>query len=176
MFGAAMGIEILCITAAEIGLNIGLFLFGYHAVGIVLSYITGYSLACFTTFITILGRTKTGQKIDSCCTVLEQQANRRFTSNLMLTFRNFALGLYKLSNLSNQSDLKNILKTSIVILITAESACILTAETVDLIFYKHFFLLAIILGLLVGSFTLVGIEAYKKIRAGVTNLKFDCRK
>jgi hypothetical protein len=114
MFGAAMGIEILCITAAEIGLNIGLFLFGYHAVGIALSYITGYSLAGFTTFITILGRIKTGQKIDSCCTVLEQQANKRFTSNLMLTFRNFALGLYNLSNLSNQSDLKIYLKQALL--------------------------------------------------------------
>jgi hypothetical protein len=176
MFAAALGIEILCITSAEIGLNSGLNLFGYHTVGIALSYITGYSLAVFTTFMTILGRSKPGQKIDSCCSVLEQQADKRFTSNLILTFRNFGSGLSKLPYLSRQPDLQNLFKTSIIILITAESACILTAETVDLIFYKQSVLLSSILGLFVGSFTVVGIEAYKKIRSNVINLKFNCKK
>jgi hypothetical protein len=175
LFPAAIGIEILCITAAETGLNIGLYLFGYHAVGIALSYVTGYSLAALTTFIAILGRTRYGHNIDSCCSVLEQQANNGFTSNLILTFRNFASGLSKLSNLSSQPDLKNILKASIIILTTAESACILTAETIDLIFYKQSFLLASILGLFVGSFTLVGIEAYKKIRSNDINQKSKSR-
>jgi hypothetical protein len=163
MFAAALGIEILCIMAAEIGLNSGLNLFGYHPVGIALSYITGYSLAGFTTFMAILGRSKPGQKIDSCCSVLEQQADKGFTSNLILTFRNFGSGLSKLPYLSRQPDLQNLVKTSVIILITAESACILTAETVDLLFYKQSVLLSSILGLLVGSFTVVGIEAYKKI-------------
>ena len=35
-------------------------------------------------------------------------------------------------------NLKNMLQTSIVIFITAETACILTAETVDLLLYKLF--------------------------------------
>jgi len=175
MFAAAMGIEILCITAAEIGLNIGLFLFGYHAVGIGLSYITGYSFAGFTTFVTILGRTKPGQRIDSCCSVLEQQADKGFASNLILTFRNFGSGLLRLYHLSKYPDLKGIIKTSIIILITAESACILTAETADLIFYKQSVVLSSILGLFVGSFTVVGIEAYKKIRSSAIDLKFNCR-
>jgi hypothetical protein len=176
MFAAAMGIEILCITAAEIGLNIGLFFFGYHAIGIALSYMTGYSLAAFATFITILGRTRPGQKIDSCCSVLEQQADKGFGSNLILTIRNFGSGLSILFHLSEYADLKDIIKTSIIILITAESACILTAETVDLIFYKKSVFLSSIFGLFVGSFTVVAIEAYKKIRIGVTNLKFNCRR
>ncbi|HMG39618.1 MAG TPA: hypothetical protein VK566_10610, partial [Nitrososphaeraceae archaeon] len=60
-------------------------------------------------------------------------------------------------------------------LITAESACILTAETADLIFYKQSVLLSSILGLFVGSFTVVGIEAYKKIRSSAIDLKFNCR-
>jgi hypothetical protein len=171
MFAAALGIEILCITAAEIGLNTGLFLFGYHAEVIAISYITGYSLAAFTTFMTILGRIKPGQKIDSCCSVLEQQADKGFISNLIITFKNFGTGLSKLPYLSNHPDLKSIIKTSVMILVTAETACILSAETIDLIFYKQSVLLSSILGLLVGSFTVVGIEAYKKVRPTCTNVK-----
>jgi hypothetical protein len=56
------------------------------------------------------------------------------------------------------------LKTSLVILITAESVCILTAETVDLIFYKYSILLSIPLALLAGAFTVVVPEAYRKTR------------
>ena len=60
--------------------------------------------------------------------------------------------------------MKTILKTSLVILITAESACILTAETVDLIFYKYSVALSIPLALLAGAFTVVAPEAYRKTR------------
>jgi hypothetical protein len=171
MFAAALGIEFLCITAAEIGLNGGLYLFGYNAQGIALSYITGYSLAAFTTFMTILGRIKPRHRIDSCCSVLEQQADKGFISNLIITFRNFGSGLSKLPYLSNRRDLRNVIKTSLIILITAETACILSSETVDLIFYKQSVLLSSILGLLVGSFTVVGIEAYKKVRPTCTNVR-----
>jgi hypothetical protein len=34
LYGAALGIEILCIAAAEIGENSGLYLFGFNLVGI----------------------------------------------------------------------------------------------------------------------------------------------
>jgi hypothetical protein len=40
--------------------------------------------------------------------------------------------------------------------------CILTAETVDLIFYKYSILLSILLALLAGAFTVVAPEAYRK--------------
>ena len=67
-FPAALGIEILCIMAAEIGENIGLYTFGFNLFGITLAYIIGYALAGFTTFMTILGRyTDTRIKIESCC-------------------------------------------------------------------------------------------------------------
>jgi hypothetical protein len=66
--------------------------------------------------------------------------------------------------LYKQNNLKTILKTSLVILITAESVCILTAETVDLIFYKYSVLLSIPLALLAGAFTVVVPEAYRKTR------------
>jgi hypothetical protein len=60
--------------------------------------------------------------------------------------------------------LKQILRTSFIILVTAESACILTAETIDLIFYKYSIFLSIPLALLAGSFTVVVPEAYKKMK------------
>jgi hypothetical protein len=54
------------------------------------------------------------------------------------------------------------MKTSLVILITVESVCILTAETIDLIFYKYSILLSIPLALLVGAFIVVVPETCKK--------------
>jgi hypothetical protein len=56
------------------------------------------------------------------------------------------------------------LKTSIVILVTTETTCIITAETVDLIFYKQAFYLSIPLALLAGAFTVVAPEAYRKMK------------
>ncbi|MGA9935114.1 MAG: hypothetical protein WBP83_08320 [Nitrososphaeraceae archaeon] len=47
LYAAALGIEILCIAAAEIGENTGLFLFGFNTGGIVIAYVMGYTLAGF---------------------------------------------------------------------------------------------------------------------------------
>jgi hypothetical protein len=69
----------------------------------------------------------------SCCSVLEQDSQREFVANLKTTFKNFAVGIKKLPYLYKQQNLKPILKTSLVILITAESVCILTAESVGLV-------------------------------------------
>ena len=163
-FAAALGIEILCISAAEIGQNTIFYFFGYHLQGIVLGYIAGYAAAGFTTFMSILGRYDLNTKIDSCCSVLEQQSIKGFLPNLIITFKNFGIGIFKLSSLHRQSNIKYILKASLVILITAETACILTAETVDLIFYKQSILLSIPLALLAGSLAVVLPEAYKKTK------------
>ncbi len=166
LYAAALGIEILCIAAAEIGENIGLYLFGFNIVGVPIAYAMGYALAGFTTFATILGRYNYGanDKIDSCCSVLEQGVGRGFISNLKTTFRNFAAGIAKLPQLHRQPNLKYVLKTSTYVLVTAESACILTAETVDLIFYQYSILLSIPLALLAGAFTVVAPEAYRKFK------------
>ncbi|HEY8140294.1 MAG TPA: hypothetical protein VIE86_04355 [Nitrososphaera sp.] len=167
LYAAALGIEILCIAAAEIGENTGLFLFGFNLVGIPIAYAMGYALAGFTTFATILGRYNYGSndKIDSCCSVLEQGAGSGFIPNLKTTFRNFGVGITKLSQLHRQANLKYILKSSACILVTAETACILTAETVDLIFYQYSILLSVPLALLAGAFTVVAPEAYRKLKA-----------
>jgi hypothetical protein len=168
LYAAALGIEILCIAAAEIGENTALYLFGFNLVGIPIAYAMGYALAGFTTFATILGRYNyygsSRKKIDSCCSVLDQSAGSGFLSNLRTMFRNFAVGIAKMPQLYRQPNLKYIMKTSLYILITAESACILTAETVDLIFYQYSILLSIPLALLAGAFAVAAPEAYRKIR------------
>lgn len=167
IYAAALGIEVLCIAAAEIGENTSLYLYGFNPLGIVIAYSLGYVLAGFTTFVTILGRYDYGstkQTMCSCCSVLEQDSQKGFISNLKTTFKNFAVGIKKLPYLYKQENLKTILKTSLVILITAESVCILTAETVDLIFYKYSILLSIPMALLAGAFAVVVPEAYRKTR------------
>jgi hypothetical protein len=165
IYAAAIGIEILCIAAAEIGENTALYLFGFSPPGIAIAYSLGYALAGFTTFATIVGRYDYGSPNGttcSCCSLLEQASQKGFISNLKTTFKNFAVGIKKLPYLYKQQNLKTVLKTSLVILITAESVCILTAETVDLIFYKYSIMLSIPLALLAGAFTIAAPEAYRK--------------
>jgi hypothetical protein len=122
LHAAALGIEILCITAAKIGENTGLYLFGFNLVGIPIAYAMGYALAGFTTFAAILGRynyASNNGKIDSCCSVLEQGAGSGFIPNLKTTFKNFVIGITKLPHLHKQPNLNFILKSSAYILVTA---------------------------------------------------------
>lgn len=70
--------------------------------------------------------------------------------------------------------MKYILKTSMIVLITAESACILTAETVTLLFYQYSMFLAIPLTLLIGTFTLTIVETFRKIKN--KNKELDCNR
>jgi hypothetical protein len=88
-----------------------------------------------------------------------------FTTNLRTTFANFNTGFKKLPYLYKQPSLKKILKTSLVILITAESAYVLTAETVDIIFYNYSILLSVPLALVAGAFTVGAPQAYRKSKS-----------
>jgi hypothetical protein len=157
-----------------------LYLFGFNAGGIIIAYVMGYALAGFTTFIAILGRYGDAHQsekgigvceLDSCCSGLEQDSTLAFVSNVKKTFVNFALGFRRLFKIRNQRGLKRPLKSSLFIMMTAESACILTAETVDLIFYQHSILLSVPLALLAGAFTVVAPTAYRKARQSNTNTK-----
>jgi hypothetical protein len=76
LFAAALGIEILCIAAAEIGENTGLYLFGSDLAEIPIAYAMRYVLAGFIIFATILGRYNYSSygNIDSCFSVLAQGA------------------------------------------------------------------------------------------------------
>jgi hypothetical protein len=95
--------------------------------------------------------------------VLEQD-DKAFLANLLITLKNFSRGVKKVRQLYEQPNQKTMLRTSIIILVTAETACILTAETVDLIFYRHTLFLSIPLALLTGAFTVVAHEAYNKTK------------
>jgi hypothetical protein len=163
LYAAALGIEILCITAAEIGENTGLYIFGLNPIGISIAFAMGYSFAGFTTFVAILGRYNNNEKIDSCCSVLEHNAQKGFLINLISTFKDFAIGLKRIPKLYRLQNRNQILKSSAYILVTAESACILTAEVVDLILYKHSFLLGVSLALVAGAFAVAAPQAYKMI-------------
>jgi hypothetical protein len=168
IYTVALGIEILCIAAAEIGENTSFFLFGYRThVGIVMGYLFGYSLSSFTTFATILGRynySSNNEILCGCCSVLEQGANKGLIPNLVLTLRTFIIGVKKMPQLYKEPNLKHLVKTSIVMFISAESACIVTALTIDWLFYRHSLFLSIPLALFIGAFTVVAPVAYKKAK------------
>ncbi len=179
VFVAALGIEILCIISAEIGENIGLSIFGFNPWGIVIAYFLGFVIAGFSTFMTILGRLDFNddgniKKTQGCCSFLEGNSNKGFLFNLKFTFLNFGKGLTQFIQHRNNPQMKSIIKTSIVILITAESACILTAETVTLVFYQYSMFLAIPLALLIGTFTLTLVESGRKIRK-TSDTDSDCK-
>lgn len=166
LYVAALGIEILCISAAEVGENLGLYSFGFNPAGIAIAYVMGYALAGLATFLTILGRYDDSKMMTAigCCSVLEQGARKGFVANLSGTIRDFGIGIVKLRHLYRQPNLKHVLKSSVIILVTAESACILAAETAGIIFYQYSLLLSVPLALLAGAFTVVAPEAYRKMK------------
>jgi hypothetical protein len=58
-------------------------------------------------------------------------------------------------------------------LVTAESACIITAETVDLFLYKYSKLLSVPLSLIAGAFTVVALEAYRRTKRAMEFIQND---
>lgn len=148
------------------GQNSGFFLFGYkNAFGITMSYVMGYGLAGFTTFATILGRYNLEKVVDGCCSVLENESSKGFIFNFKATFNNFVIGVKKIPQIYKLEDFRKIMKTSLYVLITGESVCILTAETVNLAFFRHALWLSIPLSLFAGAFAITAIEAYRKIKS-----------
>ncbi|MDE1765301.1 MAG: hypothetical protein KGI27_03385 [Thaumarchaeota archaeon] len=168
MYASALAIEILCIMSAEIGQNSSFFLFGYKSpFGVAMSYILGYGLAGFTTFVTILGRYNLERVMDGCCSVLENE-NDGFVSSLKITLKNFAIGIEKIPQIYKMPDFRQIMRSGLCVLITGESVCILTAETVNLAFFRHALWLSIPLSLLAGAFAITIMEAYRKTKTQTT--------
>jgi hypothetical protein len=98
--------------------------------------------------------------------VLESASRKGFYPNFAGTLRDFAAGAKKLTRLHREPQLKSIMRASVMILVAAESACILVAETVGVVLYQYSILVALPLALLAGAFTIVAPLAYKKARAG----------
>jgi hypothetical protein len=147
--------------SAEIGQNTGLFLFGFqNPLGIAVSYVMGYGLAGFSTFATIFGRLNFDACVDGCCSALEQKGG--FVSSLKSSFRNFATGIRKIPTLRGHSDFEYIMRASLYVLVASESICILTAETVNLAFFRHALWISIPLSILAGALAITVVEAYRK--------------
>jgi hypothetical protein len=171
MLPAALGIEILCISSAEIGGNIGLYFFGYSLSGIGLSYLLVYALAGFVTFAAILGR-RTSSKMVACdCSILESHPGLSFGSSFKATLAGFGRGLKKMVQLHKERDVGSIIKTSLVILVTAESGCILTAATVDFLLYQYSLLISVPLSLFAGTIAVAVPQALKKAKLDKQNPK-----
>jgi hypothetical protein len=90
--------------------------------------------------------------------------NQTFSGYIHSLAYDFGIGVKKMTRLHKQSNVKSILWTTIVILVTAETACILTAETIDLIFYRQSLFISIPLSLLAGAFAVAVPEAYKRTK------------
>lgn len=172
---AALGIEILCISAAEIGGNAGLYMFGYNPSGIVLSYMLVYALAGFATFAAILGRqatlgggssplTAAAARCD-CCSILESRPGLSFASALKATLASFGRGVRRMGRLHREPGVGGLVKTGLVILVTAESGCILTAATVDFVLYQYSLFVSVPLSLLAGTMAVAAPQALKLARA-----------
>jgi hypothetical protein len=162
-FAAALGIEILCITSAEIGENLGLLYFGFNTIGIAIAIALGFAFAGFTTFVTILGKSH-GKHIHGCCSVLETDNTPSFFKNLKTTFLDFGKGIKKLSRFHKEPESKHILKESVYILITAECGCIIVAEIVALLLYQHSLFLSFPVALLAGTVMIVITTFDKRTR------------
>jgi hypothetical protein len=165
LYAAALGIEIVCITAAEIGENTGLYLFGLNPLVMAIAYAMKYALAGFTTFVTILGRYGYGspnKTMCSCSSVFEQESDKGFVLYVSVTIRNLAVGLGRLLSIYEQPNRRSIIRTTFIILSTEEGICILTAETVDL---KYSILFSVPLAFLAGAFIVVVPEAYSNVKS-----------
>ena len=170
MYVSALAIEILCIMSAEIGENTGFFLFGYQRIdGISIGFVLGYALAGFSTFASILGRYNLDNVMEGCCSALDCK-ERGFISGFKTSFRNFGLGVTKIPHLYKQPYAKQILKTTLYVLVVSESLCILSAEIIDYVFYRHSLWLSIPLALFIGAFTIAAVESYRKIKSESSNV------
>ena len=164
-YPSAVGIIVLCILSSQVGQSISFVLFGYHDLfGIAMSYALGYGLASLTTFCSILGRYTSKQGLGACCSAIEQGSNISFIVNLKNTFRYCWIGMKTVPYLYELPNMRYIIKSSLYILVTAESACILTAETVNLAFFRHAMWLSMPLGLFAAALVVTVIESYKMTR------------
>ncbi len=173
MLPAALGIEIICATSAETGSIIGILLFGFTTIGFITSFLLAYGVAGCTAFVSIVGRARSREQsyhgrseemTCGCDAVLAHGSDMGFISAVGLTFKYFASGLRELPSLYRAPHAGRIIKTGLFILITAESACIVTTATVDFFLYQYSLFLSIPLALVSGAIVVALIAAYKSAR------------
>ena len=150
LFPSALGIEIICILSSITGESLGFYLFGFNILGIIYAYSLGFIVAGFTIFLVILGRYREHQSFNLCCHD-NNQFLLGFKSNFITTFRHFKNGWYSLPLLFYNKNKNILLKRALYLLLTAESICVISAQTIDLLFYNYSVFLSIPLALIVGS-------------------------
>ena len=164
MLPSALGIEILCVASAEAGGLLGLYYFGFNALGVTMAYVLAYALAGFTTFASILGRAGAhAHENDIICGCGGPHQNG-FAANLKQTFANFAAGLPRMARLYREPNAGRVVKASLIVLISAESGCIIAAATVDVMLYQYSAFLSIPAALLAGTLAVAAIAARKSLR------------
>lgn len=177
MLPAAFGIEIICTASAETGSIIGILLFGFTTIGFIMSFLLAYGVAGCTAFVSIVGRARSHEKSYSrrngemtcgCDAVLAHGSDIGFISAIGLTFKYFVSGLRELPSLHRAPHAGRIVKLGLFILITAESACIVTTATVDFFLYQYSLFLSIPLALVSGAIVVALIAAYKSARVNKT--------
>lgn len=163
MLAPALGIEILCVASAEIGGLLGLYYFGFNPSGITMAYVLAYVLAGFTTFASILGRSAHNHEQEIMCGC-SMEHDSGFASNFRQTFANFATGLRKMAALHKEPGAWRVVKASLIVLVSAESACIIAAATVDVMLYQYSAFLSIPVALLAGTLAVALIAARRSLK------------
>ena len=154
LFPSALGIEILCILSSITGESVGFYLFGFNPVGIIGAYSLGFAVAGFTIFLIIVGRYSEHKNLYFGCHDNKHQLQIGFKTNFITTFRYFKNGWRNIPILFYNPNRNQLLKKALYLLLTAESICIITAQTIDLLFYNFSIFLSIPLALLAGAFVI----------------------
>jgi len=100
------------------------------------------------------------------CSTLENAVRKGFWPIFRRTLHDFAAGAKMLACIDREKSLKAAPKSGLVFLVTAESACILVAESAGLALYQYSMLLAVPLALLAGTSVIGEQQAFKKAKAG----------
>jgi hypothetical protein len=164
MLAPALGIEILCVASAEVGGLIGLYYFGFNPFGITMAYVLAYALAGFTTFASILGRSGAHSHEEEIICGCGTEHGSGFSSNFKQTFANFGVGLRKMARLHKEPNARRLVNASLIVLVSAESGCIIAAATVDVLLYQYSVFLSIPVALLAGTLTVAFIAARRSLK------------
>lgn len=168
LYPSALGIEILCILSSLIGESIGFYLFGFNPIGIFYAYSLGFLVAGFTIFLIIVGRYQEHKNINLGChddcnsSDDNHQVQIGFKSNFITTFKYFKNGWFNLPILFSNRNRNQLIKRAVYLILTAESICVITAQTIDLLFYNFSVFLSTPIALIAGS-VVISIQQAEEI-------------
>jgi hypothetical protein len=167
LFPSSFGIEVLCVASAEIGGFLALWHYGFNTFGITMAYIMAYALAGFTTFASILGRSahtnNENEIVCGCSEIAEHGHDSKigFKAGIKQAFVNFAIGLTIMTKLHKKANAGRIIKASLIVLLSAESGCVIAAATIDVVLYQYSAFLSIPAALLAGTLTVASMAAFR---------------